>query len=295
MKQEQLLVQSRVEQEHWWFLARRKLLLRIVAEVVPDRRCALIADVGCGTGANTAALASQHPAIGLDVSSTAVALARQRFPGVRFVCGEARDVLAEEGGHVTFILLADVLEHVHDDFRMLSELLALAQPATFFLLTVPADMSLWSRHDESHRHYRRYSRERFERLWEKLPVTPLLVSHFNSRLYPFIKLARMVNRWRRKSCGEAGTDLAVPPRPLNWLLERIFVGEGKRLQKMLRGERVAGYSRGVSLIALLRRDEGEITPRAKPDDLVGDFFDPDIGGHQPSASHALPELEEAPT
>ena len=45
---------------------------------------------------------------------------------------------------------------------MLSELLAAASPGCYFLLTVPADPSLWSEHDESFGHYRRYDRARLE-------------------------------------------------------------------------------------------------------------------------------------
>ena len=41
---------------------------------------------------------------------------------------------------------------------MLSGLLAAAAPGAYFLLTVPADESLWSEHDESFGHYRRYDR-----------------------------------------------------------------------------------------------------------------------------------------
>ena len=268
MKREQYEVHSRAEADHWWFRARRELLLDVIANVLPNSPRATVLDVGCGTGANVIALAERYIAIGTDVSPTAIDLAQQIYPGGSFWCGKADALVAETAVVPDLFLLSDVLEHVSNDFEMLSGLLARAKPGAYFLLTVPADMSLWSKHDESHGHYRRYNREQFEKLWEGLPVTPLLVSHFNSRLYPLIKLTRTINRWRGKSFGEADTDLKLPPRPVNWLLEKIFAGERKRLLAVLCGERKEGYRRGVSLMALLRREEGVIVPRKKPVDAA---------------------------
>ena len=81
-------------------------------------------------------------------------------------------------------LLMDVLEHVPDDFAFLSELLAASSPGAHFLITVPANPSFWSAHDESNGHYRRYEPDRLGRLWSGLPVTTRLLTYFNARLYP---------------------------------------------------------------------------------------------------------------
>ena len=47
----------------------------------------MIVDVGCGTGANIAAMAEDYTCVGIDPSREAIELARSRFPGGRFVCG----------------------------------------------------------------------------------------------------------------------------------------------------------------------------------------------------------------
>jgi hypothetical protein len=41
--------------------------------------------------------------------------------------------------------------------------------------------------------------------------------------------------------------------PFNGILERIFTSEARVLIDVLRGKRERGFSRGVSLIALLRK------------------------------------------
>ena len=116
-------------------------------------------------------------------------------------------------------------------------------------------MDLWSVHDESFGHYRRYDMARFTRLWRDLPVRELLSSHFNTRLYPVVRFLRRRNRARGRASGEAGTDLRVPARPINALLETVFAGERHALVDVLRGDRDVmrdgGDASGVSLMAVL--------------------------------------------
>ena len=99
--------------------------------------------------------------------------------------------------------------------------------------------------------------------------------YFNRRLYPLVKAVRTVNRWRGhdRVAGAAGTDFQLPPRPLNRLLEEIFAGEAQVLGQTMRGERRA-YSRGVSLMAVLRRTAGRSEIRSKPAGIAADLFDP---------------------
>src|SRR4051812_7935946 len=50
-----------------------------------------VADIGCGTGTLTGALADLGAhAVGIDISTTMVAGARRRFPGVEFLVADAQ-------------------------------------------------------------------------------------------------------------------------------------------------------------------------------------------------------------
>jgi hypothetical protein len=168
------------------------------------------------------------------------------------------------------VLLMDVLEHVPDDFALLSSLLAAAPAGCHFLVTVPADDSLWSPHDEAFGHFRRYDLQRFERVWKGLPIETRMVSYFNARLLPVIRGLRARSRRSGLPAGAAGTDFWIPAWPLNALLTRCLAGEAGRLVKLLRGSRRHGYRAGASLMAVLRRLEGPIEPRSKPADLPPD-------------------------
>jgi 2-polyprenyl-3-methyl-5-hydroxy-6-metoxy-1,4-benzoquinol methylase len=285
-----------LEDRHWWFVARRRIVRRLIdhllspadkirhaADVAAVKSCLsgaeqakarpLIIDIGCGTGANIASLSDCYRCVGIDTSIDAIQWARQRFPDVRFIQGRAPKDLDGLLGHARLITMMDVLEHVEDDFHLLSSVLAECKPGTYLLLTVPADMSLWSKHDETFGHYRRYDKARFAQLWEGLPVKALLVSHYNSRLYPLVKSVRKFNRLFRRSAGAHGTDFRQPSPPVNWMFENIFAGEWDMLLDTLNHED-EGYQRGVSLIALVERTAGVIQARGKPGAAGRDYFDP---------------------
>ncbi len=274
MQTEQFQLHADIEDRHWWFVGRRQIMRRLARAVLPPSPRATVIDVGCGTGANIGSLADDYRCVGIDTSAEAIGRARPRFPKVHFLQGRAPADLGPLMGEARLVLLMDVLEHVSDDFALLSELLAAAAPETHFLVTVPADPALWSEHDESFGHYRRYDRSRLEMVWAGLPVSTRLVSYFNARLLPVVRMVRARNRRRGHAAGAVGTDFWLPSRPLNFLLQTILAGESRRLLAVLQGRRQRGYAAGASLVAILRREPGPLAVRCKPADLPADHAVP---------------------
>jgi SAM-dependent methyltransferase len=256
MQSEQFQLHAQIEQRHWWFVARRRILREIVRTISPPtgRRDSVIIDVGCGTGANLAAVSGEYRCIGIDTSAEGIELAKRRFPETTFICGQApRDVMRWMRS-ASVVLLTDVLEHVADDRRLLGEIVAACPPDAQLLITVPADMGLWSPHDQAFGHYRRYEMNELADLWSDLPVKVRLLSYFNSRLYPIVRAIRCMNKWRGRAAGAANTDFKQPTGLANRILESVFAGERTRLIRSL-DHKSAGYRRGVSLIAVLERQE----------------------------------------
>lgn len=200
-------------------------------------------------------MAHEYRCVGIDPSEVAIQFARKNNPDVDFVCGTAPKDLGELAQQANCFLITDVLEHVEDDVSLLQDLVACSSAGTYFAITVPADPKLWGPHDESHGHFRRYETDQLTQLWHDLPIETLLVSHFNSRLYPIIRFLRGRSQHRGKSFGAESTDLRLPPLLINGMLERIFAGEQSRLVRQLRGGGEHAYKSGVSLLALIRRVE----------------------------------------
>ena len=216
MQTEQFQLHADIEQRHWWFLGRRQIMRRLARAVLPPSPDTTVIDVGCGTGGNIACLADRLPLRGHRHLGRGHPAAAPRFPKVHFLQGRAPADLGPLLGQARLVLLMDVLEHVSDDFALLSELLAAAAPGTHFLSTVPADPSLWSEHDESFGHYRRYDRPRLEMVWAGLPVSTRLVSYFNARLVPMVRLVRGAEPPSRAG-GRAGRHRFLAAQPAGQL------------------------------------------------------------------------------
>jgi len=276
MKSAQFQLHANLEDRHWWFVARREILRRLARSVVPPNAGNVVVDVGCGTGANLASLSAEYRCVGIDTSAEAIRLAQGRFPHIEFRQGYAPADVLDVLPQARLVLLTDVLEHVPDDFELLSSIFSATRAGTYILVTVPADLALWSQHDVSFGHYRRYDLARFCRVWDGLPVRARLASYYNSRLYPLVKLVRWWNRRQQKAGGQARTDFRLPPAPVNRILETVLATESNRLMGLLGEQGAKPFRTGVSLIALLERMHGECTPRSKPKELAADHFDPQV-------------------
>jgi SAM-dependent methyltransferase len=251
VKEPQFQLHEDIEDYHWWFLGRRRILGALLQVLLA--RDATVVDVGCGTGGVIASLDPGYRRFGIDPSLDAIGRARSRFPDVGFQVGRAPNDLVGEARRADAYLLLDVLEHVSDDRALLAGIAGLLGPGGYLIVTVPAGMEHWGPHDEAFGHLRRYTEESLEALFLDLPVDCLLLSFYNRRLLLPARLVRALGQIRGRASGRAGTDFSLPPRMVNRLLTRIFAGEAPRLLRVLQGEARRGYDRGLSLVAVLRR------------------------------------------
>jgi hypothetical protein len=89
-----------------------------------------------------------------------------------------------------------------------------------------------------------------------------------------VRSIRAVNRLTGRARGRSGTDFSLPPAVINRALAAIFAGERHRLLRAIDRPGDHGYSHGVSLIALLRREPGELAPRTRPTGIAPDRHTP---------------------
>jgi SAM-dependent methyltransferase len=261
MERSQFELHALIEDDHWWFVARRRIVTRLLADAVPPSPNRTVLEIGLGAGGNLRALAANYRCVGYDLSEDAVRIARERLPGVPVHHG---DVLTDGAACIReadAILLLDVIEHIEHDRDFLRRTIELAKPGAWVLITVPADPMLWSPHDANLGHYRRYVPSTLASLWRDAPVEQRLLATMNRRLYLPIRWARQWASLRGHTVGEAGTDLHLPPKPINAMLERLFAGEADYLRDALRTGHGDTAHRGVSLMAMLRRtaDDGSVT------------------------------------
>jgi len=261
-----------IEDRHWWFAARRRILRALVDEIAGGRRLRIV-DIGCSTGGNAGSLADTHEVLGFDASDAAIRIARTKFPRARFEVATDLAPIRDAARTADLVLLMDVIEHVEDDFHLLSSIAAELRPDAHILVTVPAHPELWSEHDVASQHWRRYTEPRLVRVWRDLPLETRLVTPCNALLAPLVRVARRL-RGRKDSVHGSGADLAVPLAPVNAVLRWTFERESDALVRALRDGSRAPYRDGITLLAILRRRGGPCPVLAKPADVPIDEHRP---------------------
>jgi SAM-dependent methyltransferase len=227
---------DRVEDVHWWFLARRRIVLDRLSRLVPPAPDRLVVEVGCGTGANLAALAARYRVLGIEPDAIAAERARQKS-GAAVLVGALPEAAGLIPAEAAAVLCLDVLEHVAEDRAALAALAARMRPGAALLVTVPAGPGLFGAHDRALGHCRRYTRRELAGKLIAAGFQVQFISYFNTLLLPPAWL------WRRLRGGRgARTDLTLPWAPVNWLLGLIFGFERLLL-------RLARLPAGLSLIA----------------------------------------------
>ena len=87
-------------------------------------------------------------------------------------------------------------------------------------MTVPAFMFLWSKHDDSSNHKRRYNKSQIIQLLEKCGFTIIYSSYFNFFLFPLILTIRLMRKITRNKKEE--NDFEKENSFTNYILKFIF-------------------------------------------------------------------------
>lgn len=151
-------IESAIEQSHWWFVVRRNLFKQAITALnfPPD---AAILDVGTSTGSNLRMLHEMGFTNfqGLDLNDEAILWCAKKELGAV----KKGDVCDMPFAHNLFdlVLATDIVEHVENDVRALSEICRVLKPSGKAIITVPAFRSLWGLQDSVSHHQRRYTRD----------------------------------------------------------------------------------------------------------------------------------------
>jgi SAM-dependent methyltransferase len=199
-----------LEDRHWWYRERRRLLARSVADLTPG----LAADVGAAGGGNTRvlqglgwrAVAIEYGADGAEVC------AERSIPVVR---GDATR-LPIASGSLDLVVAFDVLEHLENDKAAAAGVFEALKPGGTFLVAVPADPRLWSAHDDAVGHVRRYTRQTLGDLLAGAGFRAEPMRSWNVLMRPLVAL-------RRRS--STGSDLDQLPGVVNTALHAVVAAE----------------------------------------------------------------------
>jgi 2-polyprenyl-3-methyl-5-hydroxy-6-metoxy-1,4-benzoquinol methylase len=238
-----------LESTYWWFRARRRMILTIVADVVQQhfaqRVGALrLVDVGCGTGMLMQDLQRYGTVTGLDFAPVALGYCRER--GLANLVRANVEQIPLRSESVDFVTALDLIEHVHDDHALTAEIWRILRPGGIALMTVPAHPVLWSAHDVALQHKRRYEKPAFRALVTGAGFELLRYSYMMMLIYPAAAGFRLVKRFAVQREAPPHTDEFPLPRWVNATLRTMVGAEAALLRRW-------NLPCGLSLMAVARK------------------------------------------
>ena len=245
MQQHTYAILYEVEETHWWYRGRRRILSYFIGQVcnqVKDRRPQIL-DVGCGTGANLMMLGEFGDAHGIDISHDALAFCQAR--GLERVRHGAAEKLPYEDGTFDLVTALDVIEHLDDDLAGLREMRRVLRPGGHALLFVPAFMFLWGVQDDVSNHRRRYTKPE---LLKAVRETGFEVEHATYANITFFLPILLVRVFMRLLGIKTSTENNIGMTSLNGTLGWILGSEATWLKYM-------NLPFGVSALCVARRVE----------------------------------------
>ncbi len=132
----------KLENSHWWFVARKKY----IENTLGSRNKLVILDYGCGTGGTTKFLEKYGTVYGVDISSEAIKFARKRNTNSQLI---KDNKIPFKKNNFDLVVLLDVIYHKNFNTNLdLKEIKRVLKPNGILLITNPTLKILNGYHDK---------------------------------------------------------------------------------------------------------------------------------------------------
>jgi ubiquinone/menaquinone biosynthesis C-methylase UbiE len=193
MKLAEYATMYNAEDHHWWYRGLRQMLLMFWKRHVAAE-CPRLLDIGCGTGANLAALAGASEPFGIDFEPEAVRFCRTR--GLDDTVAASALQLPFQAESFDVVISCDVLCHssIPDKSIALQEMRRVLSPGGLVFLNLPAYQWLLSSHDQAYQQDQRFTRPALAKLLSANGFDLVAATYWNTLLFPIAATARL---WRK--------------------------------------------------------------------------------------------------
>jgi SAM-dependent methyltransferase len=237
----------RAEQQHFWFRGFRRFVRPLVETAVAGRPVPEMLDCGCGTGNNLVMLGEFGRASGFDLSWDGLEFARDY--GQRRIAHASITHIPFASDRFDLVTAFDVLYSLPGEAEgaAIRELYRVLKPGGHLIVNVAALSILRGNHSIFGGEVRRSSRRRLRRVLTEGGFEIRRLTYTNFTLFPLMLVVRTGQRLVGLAAPEAaGTDIAIPPAPVNAALSGLLALEAAALRRM-------DMPVGSSLLCLARK------------------------------------------
>lgn len=245
MKKQIYYDMTELEKNHFWFVARRKIIETVLGRFInlQNSKNLDVLEIGSGTGGNLKYFSEYFPKIkGIEPDKDALKLSKEKIK-LEIKSGGLPDDLPYKNQKFDIIFLFDVLEHINKDFKSLAKIKNRLKKGGLLFITIPAFKFLWSQHDTDHQHYRRYTKKDIKTILKKNNYKVLYSSYYNFLLSPLI----IGTRFLKKLLRIKSSDTKKPNKFINYLLQKIMSFERYLLKYI-------SLPFGISIITVAKND-----------------------------------------
>ncbi|HWG22570.1 class I SAM-dependent methyltransferase [Actinospica sp.] len=167
-----------------------------------------VLEIGCGQGALGARLSARYHYVGLEPDPESFAVAEGRF--ARLENGQVRNAsvatLAPED-RFDLVCAFEVLEHIEDDEKALTQWAEHLRPGGWLLLSVPAHQRRYAAADEAVGHFRRYDPDKLAELVRNIGFEDVKVREYGAPLGYLLEFGRnAISRRKLKKLNDASME-----------------------------------------------------------------------------------------
>lgn len=220
-----------LERTNWWFLARMEIIRTQVQKIAKNAKNLKILNIGVSTGASSQMLREFGEVVSIEYDQFCVDFINAKTD-LNVQQGSILE-LQYSNNQFDLVCAFDVIEHVEDDQKAVDEMYRVCKHKGYVLITVPAFMFLWSKHDEVNHHFRRYTHSQLVAL--NTSQKTVFSTYFNSILFIPIAAVRLLGKIIPFKREGSGSDFGlIKMNWLNKLFYHIFLSENTMLRNRVK-------------------------------------------------------------
>ena len=245
MKKIEYATMAEREKTYWWHVGRLRIIQAYIRKTRGDKTKLRVVNIGCGTGGTIDMLEGFGVVDNVDISDEAISFMKKRGYDRLTKVDDIRLPFRAKSYEV--VAAFDVLEHIPDHISALKEWKRVLKDDGAIVITVPAYQWLWTDHDVSLHHQRRYTIKQLTKAAEEAGLRIEKSSYAIVFSLPLVAGFRFLNKaLGRKADSE--TSYVDVPDWVNTVFTKLLYAEAKL-------HTIISFPFGTSVVAILRKDE----------------------------------------